>query len=307
MAEGGSGSRPHAPVQGATFWVMLIACLSGVLGGTQAVATRFALAEIAPLDLALIRFGIAASLITLLALVWGRVKISRKDMVAMAGLGVMFFGLFPYLFAAAFQYTTASRGALVMGGLPVATLFLAVALRRETLTRGKLFGAAVTLAGVLTVVGQGAFSSHDVHAEAWKGDALLLLGICIGAIYNVFSKPVLLRVPTLPFSASVMASGFLALALWGLLSGGIDWQVEASNTTWAVVAYLGTFAGFVPILMWSYALARVTPAQSAVSIGMNPVTAAAGGVVLLGEPFGFSLLLGLALVLAGIYLSTKGG
>ncbi|MGB0920550.1 MAG: DMT family transporter [Alphaproteobacteria bacterium] len=294
------------PVQGATIFVMSIACLSGVLGGTQAVATRFALPEIAPLTLAIVRFGIASACIIPIALIWGRVRISGRDFAASVALGVMFFGLFPYLFAAAFQYATAARGALVLGAMPVVTLFLARALGSETLSRGKLIGAMVTLFGVIVVVGQNAFAGDATNPEAWKGDALLLVGVVIGAVFNVGSKPVLSRVPTLAFCAIIMTSGFLAMAMAGFFFGAYEVSLDLPNDVWAAILFLGTLGGFFPIILWNYALARVTPAQSSVAVALNPVTATAGGVLLLSEPLGVSLVLGLILVLTGVVLSAKG-
>ncbi len=294
------------PAQGATLLVMTIACLSGVLGGTQAVGTRFVLPEVAPLTLAIMRFGIATACIVPIALIWARVKISPKDWLASIALGVMFFGVFPYLFAAAFQYATAARGAVVLGGMPVVTLFLAAALGRESLTRGKTIGAFVTLAGVVVVVGLGAFQVESTNPDAWKGDALLLIGVVIGAIFNVGSKPVLSRVPTLAFGAIIMTSGFFCLAVAGFFFGAYDGAFDFSPGVWGTIAYLGTLGGFIPILMWNFALARVTPAQSAVAVTLNPVTATAGGVLLLAEPLGASLILGLVLVLVGVVLSSRG-
>lgn len=300
------GGPAHGPVQGATVLVMSIACLSGVLGGTQAVATRFVLPEIAPLTLAILRFGIASACIVPIALVYGRVKVHPKDWVSSIALGVMFFGLFPYLFAAAFQYATAARGALVLGAMPVLTLFLAALLGREELSRLKLTGALVTLLGVLLVVGQGALAGDDANPDAWKGDALLLIGVVIGAIFNVGSKPVLGRVPTITFCAIIMTSGFLCMAFAGLFFGVYVRPLALSTDGWFAILFLGTLGGFVPIILWNYALARVTPAQSSVAVALNPVTATAGGVLLLSEPLGASLILGLVLVLTGVVLSARG-
>lgn len=294
------------PVQGATLLVMSIACLSGVLGGTQAVATRFALPEIAPLTLAILRFGIASACIIPIALVWGRAKISPRDFLTSMVLGAMFFGIFPYLFAAAFQYATAARGALVLGSMPVLTLFLGAVLGRETLSRGKIIGASVTLLGVLVVVGQNAFGGDATNPEAWKGDALLLIGVVIGAIFNIGSKPVLGRVPTLAFCAIIMPSGFLCMAFAGLFFGAYAQPLTLPSDVWLAVLFLGTLGGFVPIILWNYALARVTPAQSSVAVALNPVTATAGGVLLLSEPLGASLVVGLLLVLTGVVLSARG-
>lgn len=74
---------------------------------------------------------------------------------------------------------------------------------------------------------------------------------------------------------------------------------------WLAVLFLGTLGGAVGFGLWSYALRRSTPSRVAVFLALNPISAIALGVFLLGEPITMRLILALVAVLAGINLATR--
>ena len=65
--------------------------------------------------------GILVGLALLIALAFRGRWPERRDWVAVAGLGILFFGVFMALFNAALRYTTAARGALALSTLPPST------------------------------------------------------------------------------------------------------------------------------------------------------------------------------------------
>jgi drug/metabolite transporter (DMT)-like permease len=60
------------------------------------------------------------------------------------------------------------------------------------------------------------------------------------------------------------------------------------------------------LALWGYAFQRSTPSRVAVFLALNPITAIALGVLLLGEPVTGRLVVALVAVLAGIQLATRG-
>ena len=56
--------------------------------------------------------------------------------------------------------------------------------------------------------------------------------------------------------------------------------------------------------LWAFALERTTPTRVASTITVNPVTAATVAALLLGEPIGLHLLVGIAAVCAGIWIAS---
>jgi drug/metabolite transporter (DMT)-like permease len=186
---------------------VLAACVSSALGGTAVVATRAVVGQIDPLALAALRHLIGAACLLPLALSRGRARPARADWPAVAGLGLLFFGLFPYLFTLSLSMTTAARGSLALSTLPLVTLGVAAFLGAERLTGGKLAGVLVALTGVaLALSGRMA----GVPDGAWRGDLVMVGAALVGAVYNVRSRPCLARYPAVVFTAWAMAAGAAA-------------------------------------------------------------------------------------------------
>ena len=88
-------------------WGVLAAVLSSGLGGTSIGATRYLVNAIDPLAIGSFRFGIGFLLLLPVALLQGGVEWPRQDWPGVAGLGVLYFALFPILFNASLIFTTA--------------------------------------------------------------------------------------------------------------------------------------------------------------------------------------------------------
>ena len=73
---------------------------------------------------------------------------------------------------------------------------------------------------------------------------------------------------------------------------------------WAAALYLGALAGALGFYLWVYALERTTPTRVANTITVSPIAAALLAAVLVGEPIGVSLLIGIAAVGAGIWIAS---
>ena len=118
-------------------WGVLAAVLSSGLGGTSIGATRYLVNAVDPLAIGSFRFGIG--FLFLLPLAWwkGDAWPRRQDWPGVAGLGVLYFALFPILFNASLIFTTAARGSLALSTLPLLTMLVGAALGSEALTARK--------------------------------------------------------------------------------------------------------------------------------------------------------------------------
>src|SRR5216110_2322630 len=116
---------------------VLIAIVSSSLGGTAAAVTRYLVSDADAVTLAILRWGIGFACLLPVALLL-RVKWpQRRDWLAVALLGIAFFGLFFVLYNIAVSYTTAARAALALSTLPLQTMLVGALLRIEPLTMRK--------------------------------------------------------------------------------------------------------------------------------------------------------------------------
>jgi len=68
--------------------------------------------------------------------------------------------------------------------------------------------------------------------------------------------------------------------------------------------YLGAIASSLSFFLWVSALERTTPTRVASTLTLNPITASLLAAFILAEPVGLNLLVGIAAVLAGIWIAS---
>ena len=125
---------------------------SCLLGGAV-VATRQVVDEIAPLNLAFLRYALGGVCLAALVQILrpGALRLPREELPKIAALGVLMYALFPFLFNTSLRYTTASRGAVILALLPLFTAVLGAFARSEQLRAMQWIGVALSIAGVATV------------------------------------------------------------------------------------------------------------------------------------------------------------
>ena len=279
------------------FLAVLAAGFSAMIGGSAVVATRLAVPESNALAVTFLRFFGASTLMLAYTLPRAKIRIEWRDMPAIVVLGLLQFALFAWFFSAALQYVPAARGALVLSTQPLLTLALAVLLKRERYTWAKAAGGVVALLGVAFALGDRVAVSG---ADALRGDLLMFGAAVTGSIYNVTSGFYLRKYPSLVLCSVMLPVGALALLAAIVIGGDFSGFTGFSWRGWCAIAYLMTIGGAVTFFLWIWALEHTTPSRVAITVTRNPVAAVILGALVLSEPVGWRLLVGLAAIIAGI-------
>lgn len=281
---------------------VLAAAAVGVQVGAAIVASRYVIAQTAPASLALLRYAIGVACLVPALAATKRVKIARADWLPICVLGIVQFGVLIALLNAGLRVVPAGRGALLFATLPLLTLLFAAALGRERLTAYKLVGVLAALAGVGVVLA-------DKLGGAGGGDAVwgtlaVLASAACGAVCSVLYRPYLARYPALQVSAVAMVAsvGFLAVLAAG--EGFFAAPPRFTAAGWGAVVFIGLSSG-IGYWLWLWALAHASPTRVTVFLSLSPVTASLLGALLLAEPLRWSLGVGLACVVAGIWLAYR--
>jgi drug/metabolite transporter (DMT)-like permease len=290
---------------------LLAAAATGVQVGAAIVASRFAVAEVPPLTLAMLRYAIG--FLCLAPFAWrafpGAAQDPRPcgghyrmlDLLAMAALGIGQFGVLIALLNYGLQHIGAAQAALIFSLFPLLTLLLSAALGRDRVTPSLLLGVLISIAGVALALSPKLGMPQAGH---WRGELAVAAAACTGALCSVLYRPYLQRYPTVPVSAFAMLASVLFLALLAL---GENWPSRVgglSAPAWAAVTFIGVSSG-VGYFWWLYALKHESPTRVTVFLALNPVTAALLGWALLGEALHPTALGALILIGAGLWLATR--
>jgi drug/metabolite transporter (DMT)-like permease len=277
------------------------ALLSSTLGGLAAVATRFVVGTVDPVTIAAFRFGGGFVLLLPIALALRSRWPQRRDWIGVALLGLMFFALFFIIYNIALAYTTAGRATLALSTLPLLTMVVAAMLRAELFGMRKTSGVLIASAGVALALTTGL---GEAPPGAWRGDLLMIGGTLAMAFYNVWSRPFIARSSPLGFVTACMGFGGVSLGLLAGSTGGFAVATGFGVPQWLAVAYLAAFGGAAAFYLWIFALELTTPTRVANTMAVNPLAASLGAALVLGEPIGLNVIVGIVAVFIGIWLAS---
>lgn len=270
-------------------------------------STKHVLAELPPLTVAAIRFLCAGLLMSLWAMwrkEWDWHAIGQS-WLGLLGLGAV--GIFGYnaFFNIGMQYTSAINGALVIVINPVTTSMVAVLFLGERWSGRQGLGALLSMVGVLIVITRGDLSAL-LSLSLNKGEVILLGAVVAWTTYTSLAKIVMRRIsPTMATAVSMVAGGLMLLVAslpergWEKLPG-ISFQVAAE------LAYLSIFASFIAFLLFNMGVREIGASKASAYINLMPVNAVLIAALFYGETVTWIHGLGMAFVMSGVYLTTRG-
>jgi drug/metabolite transporter (DMT)-like permease len=281
------------------FFTVLASAVASVITGTALVATRFVVAQTDGLSIATLRYLVAAACLLPLVPIFYQVKVAKRDIFPIAGLGILYFCFFPWCISSAVEFTTASGGAIILACTPAVTLLLGSLTGSEQWTLRKGFGVCFAIFGAAAAIGHGGF---EIKAPAWRGDLLMIAATFLGAFYAVFSKPYVKKYSPLIVTAIAMGAGAVGLLIFWLAFDLPMGFPKLDLAGWVSIYYIGIAGGALSFFLYAWALGRTSATTTMIFLPLNPISALFAGGLFLQEPLGFELFLGLALVVIGIIL-----
>jgi drug/metabolite transporter (DMT)-like permease len=291
--------------------LLAYACLalSMALVGSYVGASRLLVAALPIFLLAWLRFGIAA----VAMLHWvrrrpGDAALSPHDRRLLFWESFLGNFLFSICMLYGVSLTSAVSAGVVMAAIPAAVALLSRWWLGERI--GRRTGAAIACAALGIAVlalarsPQAASSPAADATTAWLGHGLLLGAVFCEAAYVVIGKRLTGSVSPRRISALINLWGLALvtpLGLWQALQ--FDFAA-VQPATWGLLLAYALAASMATVWLWMKGLAQVPAPQAGVFTVLLPVSAAAVGVVFLGEPFGAGHAAALVLALLGLLLAT---
>lgn len=282
---------------------VVAAAATGILVGTGIVATRYVIDQTTPAALALLRYVIGVLCLVPPLLMAARVTMARRDRLPIALLGIGQFAILIVLLNYGLQHVPAARAALIFATLPLLTLVIASGLGLESLTRAKVVGVLMTLLGVGFALGAKLIPGGS-NGAGWHGELAVFASALCGAVCSVFYRRYVQAYPALVVGAVAMFASVPFLGLVVLLEGSLATVSQITARGWAAVVFIGVSSG-IGYYLWLWALAHASPTRVTVFLALSPLTAAVLGVAMLGESVSPGLVVGLALVAGGLWVSHR--
>ncbi len=284
----------------------LLLTLTALMWGGNAVASRMAVDNIAPMALTSLRWVCVSAILPFLL---------RKELAAAAPVLkanwklIVFMGMFGYTVFNALMYlaaysTSAINMGIVQGAIPVFVLIGAFFWFRTPVGPMQAAGVAVTILGVILMASRGDIAVLKTLAFA-AGDLWMLLACLFYATYTLSLR----QRPAVPglvfFAAMAMVACLISIPLIvGEIALGQGYWPTGKG--WLILIYVAIGPSFLSQLFFMRGVELIGPGRAGVFVNLVPVFAAFLAVLILSEPFAWYHGLALALVLGGIALAEKG-
>jgi drug/metabolite transporter (DMT)-like permease len=268
--------------------------VTALFGGGNAVAIKYSNAELDPIWGATLRFGLAA---ILMLIVLGLSH--EKTPQGRAFVGAVLYGLFAFgaAFALGFYALVeleAGFATVLLSIVPLLTLLLAVLQRQEKMRPEALVGSIVVIAGIATMVGL-----------AFDGPIPILpVFAMIGGAALISQATIIVRwfpgVSPIALNAVGMSAGSIVLIVLTLLVGNAI-TLPSQPETWTALGYMVLIGTGIVFNLYLFVLEYWEASRAAYGFVLVPPVTIVLSAWLLDEPVGAGLLIGGALVVAGVY------
>lgn len=276
--------------------------LAAVLWGGSIVAQKLALGSFSAVEASVLRdIGGLAILFTTWWWQEGTlVRFTPADLrtLFLLGLGVLGNHL---LILYGLNYVSGAVAGVIIGSAPVVTALLSAVMIQDVPLRSVWAGGLLSCAGValVSIAGFQAAGEHPVF-----GGLLVFLGVVSWALYSIGSRAVMDRISplTVNWTTLLVATVVQIPLLWTdrkMLDAGV---ASVTMPDWLALGYLVVFATAVAQQAWLFGVQGIGPSRASILGNLTPVAAVALSALILHEAVGPVEFMGIALILAGVWV-----
>jgi drug/metabolite transporter (DMT)-like permease len=275
---------------------------AAVLWGGSIVAQKLALSGFSAVEASVLR-DIGGLAILLATWLWqeGRMaNLTSSELRTLSWLGLGVLGNH-LLILIGLKYVSGAVAGVIIGSAPVVTALLSALMIQDVPLRAVWAGSLLSFLGVglVSVVGFKA-----VGEQPLLGSTLVFLGVVSWTLYSIGSRAVMERLSalTVNWTTLLVATVLQIPLLWTdqkMLETGVS---SVAVMDWFALGYLIVFATAVAQQAWLFGVKGIGPSRASVLGNLTPVAAIVLSVVILRESVGLVELIGITLILAGVWV-----
>lgn len=281
----------------------ILAFITIFIWGTTYISTKMLLKEFSPTEILFYRFILAYLALFLACPAHLKYKNLKEEFLfACAGLcGVT---LYFILQNTSLVYTLASNAGVLVSVAPFFTAILSYfLLKGEPLRKTFFIGFGFSIIGIILI----SFNGNFILKLNPLGDILAISCAAVWAVYSVLMRKIsILNYKVIPCTRKIFFYGIITLI--PLLPFfdfhfGLDRFTHLPNLLHML--FLGLGASALCFVTWNYALSVLGAVRTSVYIYFNPIVTVATSAIILHEKITPVAMIGVVLILTGLYLSER--
>jgi len=224
------------------------------------------------------------------------VKLSKKDMWSVVGLGFIGYYLASYFDFYGLQYISASLERLILFVYPTLVIIITVVFLRKKARKIQIYAILITYFGILIAFADDLNVASD---NLWIGVGSIFLSALTYAFYLVGSGEMIPKLGAIRFTAYAMTVSCIMVIIHYLFTNSVEvfrqpWQVYALGVGMATVSTV------IPSFLISEAIRRIGASNFAIYGSIGPISTILLAIIFLGERIDFYQIIGTIVVIVGV-------
>lgn len=220
---------------------------------------------------------------------------------------IIYIGLFNvvlhHLFLALGLFSTSGVNAgLILGSGPLITMMLSIILLKDKVTRLRVFGFVLGFTGILltTLAGSDGLSSLST------GDGMVFISILAQAFSFILISKLNPTFDPRLLTGYMLLFGSIILFIFSFVFNRpmVELQALFSWKFGSIFLFSAVLCTAFGHMTYNYAIKQVGPVETTIFINLNTFFALLGAALFLGEPIIKNQLVGLVLILAGVFIGS---
>jgi len=232
-----------------------------------------------------------------------REKMDKKDIAYAALCSVFGVALNMLAFFEGLKHTSPIHGSLFMVLCPILILLISAIIIKEKITKRKIFGILIGLAGAIILIIHSSTSNDKI--ASFYGDALIMLNAASYALYLVLVRKLIKKYHPITVIKWVFIFGtILVIPFGGKELVATNWQSFTSEI-WIATGYVLIFTTFLAYLLNGYALTKVLPSTVGFYIYFQPLIASGFAILVGHDHLDILKVISAIFLFYGVYLINK--
>ncbi len=283
----------------------LLLTLANLFWAGNWIVSRAFRGELPPVALSFWRWMVALLCLLTISLPhvrrdWPQLRADWRWLLFFGALGTGGYNLLVY---GGLQYTTAINGTLLNSFIPIMIVLISWLLQGKRLHGRETAGILISFVGVLAIVAHGELQRlRDLVLNV--GDLWILASVLTWSAYTLLLSH---RPPVHPlaFLTAISVTGLVFLFpfyVWEMAQGR---HVIPTPGAIGAIVYTGVFPAFLGYILWNRGVAEVGPARAGLFMHLVPAFGIVLSMIFLDERPALYHAIGIGLILAGIWLTTR--
>ncbi len=208
---------------------------------------------------------------------------------------------------ASLQFQSSGVTSLLLTTVPALTVILAhFALPDESLSIRKSIGVTLALGGAIMLTVNGEDGLPDMVQTVPTGYILVGVAIIFSSVMTIYARKYLKGYDSFDVASIRIFTAGLVIMPFSLITVGFDMSAVTGQGYLALfyAAIIGTFMG---LMLSFYTIKRFGATPATMTSYIIPIVAGIGGVIVLGEEFTTTMLIGMVVIISGIALLQEYG